>query len=238
MIFAVMKLNKIKLLLVLFLVSCSAPKKDMQVEVFVKDLKKGILYLERVQDSILVAVDSVQITQEKPIVLEADLNHPELFYVLLVRNKADDFDNRISFFGEAGNISIQTTLDGYVTKAEVIGSPTQDIFNSYNKVISQFNYEELDLLTAYLQAQINQNNDSLALLVRQSASLAKRKILFTANFAVNNNTSVIAPYLALYNLTSGSKTLLDTIAASMSDDVRNSSYGKHLRDYLADPEKK
>lgn len=210
----------------------------MQVEVFVKDLKKGILYLERLQDSILVAVDSVQITQEKPIVLEADLNHPELFYVLLVRNKADDFDNRISFFGEAGNISIQTTLDGYVTKAEVIGSPTQDIFNSYIKVISQFNNEELDLLAAYLQAQINQNNDSLALIEKQSANLAKRKLLFTANFAVNNNTSVIAPYLALYKLTSGSKTLLDTIAASMSDDVRNSSYGKQLRDYLADPEKK
>ena len=209
----------------------------MQVEVFVKDLKKGTLYLERVQDSILVAVDSMQITQEKPIVLEADLNHPELFYVLLERNKADDFDNRIPFFGEAGNISIQTTLDGYVTKAEVVGSPTQDIFNSYNKVISQFNNEELDLLAAYLQAQISQNSDSLALLEKQSASLAKRKILFTANFAVNNNTSVIAPYLALYNLTSDSKSLLDTIAASMSDDVRNSSYGKQLRDYLADAEK-
>ena len=209
----------------------------MQVEVFVKDLKKGTLYLERVQDSILVAVDSMQITQEKPIVLEADLNHPELFYVLLDRNKADDFDNRIPFFGEAGNISIQTTLEGYVTKAEVVGSPTQDIFNSYNKVISQFNNEELDLLAAYLQAQISQNNDSLALLEKQSANLAKRKILFTANFAVNNNNSVIAPYLALYSLTSGSKSLLDTIAASMSDDVRNSSYGKQLRDYLADAEK-
>ncbi len=209
----------------------------MQVEVFVKDLKKGILHLERVQDSILVAVDSVQITKEKPIILEADLNHPELFYILLDRNKADDFDNRIPFFGEAGNISIYTTLDGYVTKAEVVGSPTQDIFNSYNKVISQFNNEELDLLAAYLQAQISQNNDSLALLEKQSANLAKRKILFTANFAVNNNNSVIAPYLALYNLTSGSISLLDTIAASMSDDVRNSSYGKQLRDYLADAEK-
>ena len=209
----------------------------MQVEVFVKGLKKGTLYLERVQDSILVAVDSMQITQEKPIVLEADLNHPELFYVLLDRNKADDFDNRIPFFGEAGNISIQTTLEGYVTKAEVVGSPTQDIFNSYNKVISQFNNEELDLLAAYLQAQISQNSDSLALLEKQSTSLAKRKILFTANFAVNNRTSVIAPYLALYNLTSDSKSLLDTIAASMSDDVRNSSYGKQLRDYLADAEK-
>ena len=208
----------------------------MQVEVFIKDLKKGILYLERVQDSILVAVDSVQITKEKPIVLEADLNHPELFYVLLDRNKADDFDNRIPFFGEAGNISIQTTLDGYVTKAEVVGSPTQDIFNSYNKVISQFNNEELDLLAAYLQAQISQNADSLTLVEQQTASLSKRKILFTVNFAVNNANSVVAPYLALSELPKVSKSFLDTIAASMSDDVANSRYGMLLTDFLSELE--
>ena len=204
----------------------------MQVQVFVQDLKKGTLYLERVQDSILVVVDSIQINKEKPIVLEADLNHPELFYLQLDRNKADDLDNRISFFGEAGNLSIQTNLDDYVTNAEIVGSSTQDLFNSYNKVINQFNNEELDLIAAYLQAQISKNNDSLALIDKQSTNLIKRKILFTANFAVNNSNSVIAPYLALYNLTSDARSLLDTIAASMSDEVRNSRYGKELTDYL------
>ena len=170
----------------------------MQVEVFVKNLKKGIFYLERVQDSILVAVDSVQINKEKPIVLEADLDHPELFYVLLDRNKADDFDNRIPFFGEAGNISILTTLDGYVTKAEeVVGSPTQDIFNSYNKVISQFNNEEMSLLAAYLQAQISQNIDSLTLLEKQSASLAKRKF-YLLQILQSTTTTVLLLLIWLY----------------------------------------
>ena len=232
-----MKQNIIKLLFVLFLVSCSATQKRHASRSFCKGLKKGNTLPRTIARQHFGCSRFGANHQRKTNVLEADLNHPELFYVLLDRNKADDFDNRIPFFGEAGNISIQTTLDGYVTKAEVIGSPTQDIFNSYIKVISQFNNEELDLLAAYLQAQINQNNDSLALIEKQSANLAKRKLLFTANFAVNNNTSVIAPYLALYNLTSGSKSLLDTIAASMSDDVRNSSYGKQLRDYLADAEK-
>ena len=74
-----------KLFIIALLGSCSAPKKDMQVTVEVKDLKKGTLYLERVQDSALVSVDSIFLSREEAVVLQADLDHPELFYILLVR---------------------------------------------------------------------------------------------------------------------------------------------------------
>jgi len=229
-----MKNTITKLFFIALLGSCSSPKKDMQVTVEVKDLKKGTLYLERVQDSVLVAVDSMFIDREEAVVLQADLDHPELFYILLDRNQANDFDNRIPFFGEAGDISIQTTLDEYAPKAEISGSPTQEVYNAYLRVIRQFNNEELDLLAAYLQAQIGENADSLALVEQQSASLSKRKILFTVNFAVNNSNSVVAPFLALSELSTVSKSLLDTIAASMTDDVANSRYGKLLTDLLSD----
>ena len=172
-----MKHTITKLFLITLLGSCSAPKKDMQVTVEVKGLKKGSLYLERVQDSVLLAVDSVFLGREESVVLQADLDHPELFYILLDRNQTDDIDNRIPFFGQAGEISIQTTLDDYVTKAQVSGSPTQEIYNSYLGVIRQFNNEELDLIAAYLKAQISENVDSLALVEQQTSSLSKRKIL-------------------------------------------------------------
>ena len=225
-----------KLFLIALLGSCSAPKKDMQVTVEVKDLKKGALYLERIQDSTLLAVDSIFVSREEAVVLQADLDHPELFYILLDRNQTDDIDNRIPFFGQAGEVSIQTTLDDFLTKAKVSGSPTQEIYDDYLQVIRQFNNEELDLLAAYLQAQIRENNDSLTLVEQQTVSLSKRKILFTVNFAVNNANSVIAPYLALSELSTVSKILLDTIAASMSDDVANSRYGTLLTEYLSELE--
>jgi hypothetical protein len=231
-----MKHTIAKLFLITLLVSCSSPKKDMQVTVEVKNLKKGTFYLERVQDSVLVAVDSIFLGREEAVVLQADLDHPELFYILLDRNQTNDIDNRIPFFGHAGEISIQTTLDDYVTKAEVSGSPTQEIYNAYLRVIRQFNNEELDLLAAYIQAQISQNADSLTLVKQQTASLSKRKILFTVNFAVNNANSVVAPYLALSELPKVSKSFLDTIAASMSDDVANSRYGMFLTDFLSELE--
>ena len=208
----------------------------MQVIVEVKELKKGTLYLERVLDSAIVTVDSIFIGREEAVVLQANLNHPELFYVLLDRNQTDDIDNRIPFFGQAGKISIQTTLDDFLTKAKITGSPTQEIYDAYLQVIRQFNNEELDLLAAYLQAQVRENSDSLALVEQQTASLSKRKILFTVNFAVNNSNSVIAPYLALSELSSVSKSLLDTIATSMSEDVANSRYGMLLTEYLSELE--
>ena len=231
-----MKHTITKLFLIALLVSCSAPKKDMQVIVEVKDLKKGVLFLERVQDSTLVTVDSIFLSREEAVVLQADLDHPELFYILLDRNQTDDIDNRIPFFGQAGEVSIQTTLDDYVANAEVSGSSTQEIYNAYLRVIRQFNNEELDLLAAYLHAQISQNTDSLTLIEQQTASLSKRKILFTVNFAVNNANSVIAPYLALSDLSGIPKSLLDTIAASMSENVANSRYGKLFTGYLSDLE--
>ena len=231
-----MKHTIAELFLITLLVSCSSPKKDMQVTVEVKNLKKGTLYLERVQDSVLVTVDSIFLGREEAVVLQADLDHPELFYILLDRNQTNDIDNRIPFFGHAGEISILTTLDDYVTKAEVSGSPTQEIYNAYLQVIRQFNNEELDLLAADLQAQISQNADSLTLVERQTASLSKRKILFTTNFAVNNANSVVAPYLALSELPKVSKSFLDTIAASMSEDVANSRYGMLLTDFLSELE--
>ena len=231
-----MKHTITKLFLIALLGSCSSPKKDMQVRVEVKDLKKGKLFLERVQDSGLVAVDSIFLGREETVVLQADLDHPELFYIFLDRNETDDIDNRIPFFGQAGEVSIQTTLDDYVTKAKVSGSPTQEIYNSYLRVIRRFNNEELDLFAAYLQAQLSENTDSLAIVEQQTASLSKRKILFTVNFAVNNSNSVVSPYLALSELSTVSKSLLDTIAASMSEDVANSRYGKLLTEYLSELE--
>ena len=68
-----MKNSITKLFLIALLGSCSAPKKDMQVIIEVKDLKKGTLYLERFLDSALVAVDSIFIGREEAVVLQSNL---------------------------------------------------------------------------------------------------------------------------------------------------------------------
>lgn len=69
----------------------------MQVNVNVKGLKKGTLYLERVEDSLIVAIDSFVVSREENAVLGTNLKYSELFYVLLDRNNPGDKNNRIPF---------------------------------------------------------------------------------------------------------------------------------------------
>ena len=218
----------------LFFAACTPPEPDMKVIVSVKELKKGTLFLEKVQDSLLVIIDSAQVAREEAVTLTADLDHAELFYLVLNKNGGNDEDNRIPFFGDHGTIEINTLLDRFATDAVVKGSDTHDLYNSYMRIVKRFNEEELDLIAQYFQFQKNNNLDSLAYLEKQSAQLTKRKILFTVNFAVNNGQSVLAPYLALTELNDIQPSLLDTIAKSMTLEVASTKYGSLLSEYVGE----
>ena len=216
----------------LLLEACSPPQPDMEVRVSIEELKKGKLYLEKVQDSVLVAIDSTQVNGEEASFLKANLDHPELFYLSLKTKGGNNEDNRIPFFGDYGLVEVNTNLDRFVTGAIVTGSNTHELYNSYLRIAKRFNEEELELIAQYFRAQQSNNSDSLALVEEQSARLAKRRILFTVNFAVNNGQSVLAPYLALTELNDIQPSLLDTIAKSMTTDIASTRYGKMLNDYV------
>lgn len=212
--------------------ACTSPEPDMTVSVSVAALKKGTLYLEKVQDSVLVAVDSVQVSREETVSLTANLDHPELFYLVLDKKGGNPEDNRIPFFGDYGTVTINTSLERFATDAVVTGSNTHDLHDSYLRIAKRFNEEELDLIAQYFRAQQSNNTDSLSLLEQQSERLAKRRILFTVNFAVNNSQSVLAPYLALTELNDIQPALLDTIAKSMTPEVASTKYGTLLTAYV------
>lgn len=218
----------------LFFAACTSPEPDMKVIVSVKELKKGTLFLEKVQDSLLIIIDSAQVAREEAVTLTADLDHAELFYLTLNKNGGNDEDNRIPFFGDYGTIEINTLLDRFATDAVVKGSDTHDLYNSYMRIVKRFNEEELDLIAQYFQFQKNNNLDSLAFLEKQSSQLTKRKILFTVNFAVNNGQSVLSPYLALTELNDIQPSLLDTIAKSMTLEVASTKYGSLLSEYVGE----
>ena len=71
----------------------------MNVNINIKNFKKGHVYLQKVTDSAIVNIDSIFVKNEKPIIFEYDIDSPELFYVNLDISK---LDNRIEFFGEKG----------------------------------------------------------------------------------------------------------------------------------------
>ncbi len=66
--------------LVILLVSCSEKKqtKDFLLTGYIKGLKKGTLYIQRVKDTTLIALDTIKINGDSHFTSELDLKSPEM----------------------------------------------------------------------------------------------------------------------------------------------------------------
>ena len=203
--------------------SCKNDNKNMNVNVNIENFKKGNIYLQKISDSTLINVDSIFVTNEKPITLSHDLESPELFYLYL---DGSSIDKRIKFFAEKGNININTSLEKFNSDFIVSGSSSDSVYRDYLKVIRKFNNNSLDLIELSFKLSKNNLKDSLKIVQKNIEALNKRQYLFNLNYAVNNGDSFISPLIAINEFSQSSKVLLDTIRSTMSEEVLASKYGK------------
>src|SRR6478609_10123462 len=135
-----MKKTIIALFSLVVLAACSEKKSDKNLHISgnIKGLKKGTLYIQRIVDTTLVAIDSINIDGDSHFETDIDLKSPEMLYVFLDRGATNSIDNNLSFFAEPGNINIDTELDSYFSKAKITGSKNQELYEEYKKINSSF----------------------------------------------------------------------------------------------------
>ena len=214
----------------LLIFSCGTDNDKLIVKGNIKGLKKGTLYLKKAKDSVLVAIDSTAVNGEAEFQLEAPAGVPELYFIYLDKN--DNKDERISFFADKGITEVNTTLDNFAFGAKIKGSKQQAVLEDYLKMMSKFNNKNLELIKENFEAY-QANDTTLAEKTRKMhEGLEKRKYLYTANFAVNNKDSEVAPYLALTELYNANIKLLDTINNSLTPEIKESLYGKKLQAFV------
>ncbi len=213
----------------LIVVSCGKNKSgDMTVNGAIDGLKKGTIYLQKIKDTILVSVDSVQLNGESMFTLTDEVESPEMYYVQL-----NDLDDKvISFFGEKGVITINSKLDKFATSAKITGSSRHDLLNSHLEMIKKFNGKQLDLIKEKFEAQRDKNDSVLLALELNEERLIRRKIYYSANFAITNKNSEVAPYVALTELNYANVKLLDTVNNSLTKKVKKSKYGEALSKFI------
>ena len=197
----------------------------MNVNVSIDGFKKGNIYLQKIQDSTLINIDSVFVDEKGVIVLNYEISSPEIFYLNLDVSKND---NRIEFFGEKGDIFIKTSLKKFNSEFDISGSYNDSIYRGYLKIIKQFNFKRLDLIKLSLVKSQKKQLDSVKLIENKIQNLDKRQYLYSLNYSVTNGNSHVAPFIALNEFSQGSKIILDTIKNSLNKDVLNSKYGKLL----------
>ena len=234
-----MKTQKITLNLFLgFLLWSCQPKKEaldldkMNVIGTIEGLRRGTLYLQKVEDTLLVTIDSTIIEGSPNFKFTTSLDSPEVFYLFLDKKDGDSLNDRILFFGEKGTIEIYTLLKTFESSAHIKGSKNQELLQNFIRLKRKFNSQNLNLLEAYFKAQQRKFKKDADSLQKAIDNLLKRRYLYTLNFASQNANQNIAPYLLLTEVSDANTTLLDSVVVKFTADVRNSKYGKELLSYL------
>ncbi|WP_333600335.1 DUF4369 domain-containing protein [Flavobacterium sp.] len=230
-----MRKSLIALVSILFLASCSEKKstKNFVLTGNIKGLKNGTLYIQRIKDTTLVAIDTIKINGDSHFTSEFDLKSPEMLYLFLDRGVTNSVDNNISFFAEKGKMNIETSLDFFTADATITGSKNQELYDEYRKVVSRYVDQDLDLVEKKFKAYKDKKAAEMAKIQEQQNNILKRKYLYTTNFAVNHGDYEVAPYVALAEISDINMKYLDTIQKRMTPRVAKSLYGKKLNDFIA-----
>ncbi|MEQ9582528.1 MAG: DUF4369 domain-containing protein, partial [Arenibacter sp.] len=156
----------------------------------------------------------------------------ELFYLYLDKKDNNSINDRITFFAEPGNITINTNWNTFDLNAKIEGSKSNDKLKEYLEVMSKFNTKDLEY--ARLSMDPKTLSDSIAFdsLQNLSDKNVKRGYLFAINFALNNADSYVAPYIAVKEVADANLKYLDSINNTLSVDVANSKYGRELKEHI------
>ena len=197
-------------------------------------LKKGTIYLQKQQDSIIVSIDSILVEGNSNFKLETEINEPDIYYLFLDKNDGDSLNDIITFFGNNGEINIKTSLKNFDSSYEISGSKNTELLQEYFSIIRKFNLQNLDLLEIFYKAQIENNQAKIDSVNSQIENLIKRKYLYTLNFATNNSEFEISPYLAVSQIADANQEFLLKLYDTLPEKIKNSKYGKILQTLTPD----
>ncbi|MGJ8685284.1 MAG: DUF4369 domain-containing protein [Nonlabens sp.] len=232
-----MKNLLIALLITTILSSCSEDRKGMiTVNGTVDGLKVGKIYLQQLQDTTVINVDSVIVDGEKPFQLSAAIDEPQLMYLYLDKKDGTIYDDRLHFFAEDTIINIATTLDKFETAAIITGSKNQRLYSEFSKVNRQLSAQYTDLFKRSLrlsQADVR-NQDSINALSNDIDKHLKRKVGYAINFAMLHKDYEVAPFILLKEGFEANPVYLDSAYNMMPKKIQSSRYGKQLSEFIKD----
>ncbi|WP_026713379.1 DUF4369 domain-containing protein [Flavobacterium daejeonense] len=198
----------------------------------VKGLKEGTLYIQKVVDTTLIAIDTIKIDGNSHFESDLDIKSPEMLYLFLDRGVTNSLDNNLMFFAEPGMMNIETNLDSFLSGAKITGSKNQELYEEYKKTTERYKDENLNLIEQKFKAIKRKDATAVDSLNKLQNLNLKRRYLFAVNFAMNNKDHEIAPYIALAEVYDINIKYLDTIQNALTPKVAQSMYGKKLTNYI------
>ena len=83
-------------------------EKTMTITGTIDGLKKGKLFFQTIKDSTLITLDSLELRGDGNFSFSSEVESPALYYLYLDKADNNSINDRITFFGEPGEIQVNT----------------------------------------------------------------------------------------------------------------------------------
>lgn len=199
---------------------------NFTVEVTVDNMGDGLLYLEQYGDGKMQIVDSAVMTEGKAT-FSGHLDFPEFYYITL-----KDQEGGSPFFADKGTNMVSINLLDQ-RNPTVTGSKAQQELDVFNTSIMTFDSLLNVLYQQYKEAKENNDTDLLAQLDEQYDALDSEKKDFMLQYAIENNSSVVSPYIIKANSYMFDLDELESVDTALDASIEGSQYTIWLKDRIA-----
>ncbi len=204
----------------------------MTVSGNIKGLKKGTLFLQQFKDSSLVSLDSLEIKGDGAFSFSKEVSEPDVFYLYLDKKDNNDINDRIIFFGEPGEININTYWNTFDMDPKISGSVSHEKLVEFNKMVSQFNIKDLQLSQEALLPKYQEDSLAMDSIQKKMDQNILNRYRYAINFGLNNGDSYTTPYLMLNAAKEANPKYLDSVYKALTPEVAASKYGVALKELL------
>ncbi|RYJ45621.1 DUF4369 domain-containing protein [Flavobacterium beibuense] len=235
-----MKKTILALFAAVTLFACNDDKKadtNLHITGNIRGFKQGTLYIKKLQDTSYVTLDSIIIKGNSSFKSDLNIDSPQMLYLILDRGQTNSMDDKLAFFAEPGNMTINSNIEGFYSRAKITGSENQKIYEEFLQHRKRYIDIDLDLTQKSIEAIQNNNLKQIDSISEKKEQLLKRRYLITANFVINHSDHEVGPYIALSEIHDINIKYLDTMQKSMTPKVAESHYGKILTELLEDRKK-
>ncbi|RYC50125.1 DUF4369 domain-containing protein [Flagellimonas olearia] len=218
----------------MLVLSCEkSTENTMTVSGNVKGLKKGTLYLQQFKDSTLMVLDSLEVEGDGTFSFSEELESPDIFYLYLKKQDNNDLNDRITFFGEPGQITINTTWKTFDMDPEISGSKSHEKYLEFNEMISKFNIRDIALAQQATLPEFQEDSTALDSLQNLADINLVRRYRYALNFGLNNGDSYATPYIMMSEASDANPKYLDSVYNALTPEVASSKYGMAFQDFLS-----
>ncbi|PHS04060.1 MAG: hypothetical protein COA88_14390 [Kordia sp.] len=222
-----MKKTIILLALIISIISCKK-ENEMNIEATITGLKKGTVYLQKIQDSSLINLDSIVINGNDTFTLSTIVDAPELFYIYVDKVDGTEYNDRVTFFGEKGKIKLNTHLNKINSKVIITGSKNHRIYTEYQNSLKNINTQLGVANIEFIQAQLKNDQEAIVRLDKKISKLMRSKYLRAIQFALNHKRTSVAAFIGAREIPEANVKYLDSIYNGLSKKAKNTIYGIEL----------